>query len=84
MNSGHTFFVMQNAGYKCFGFLLMIFLACYYIALKTFAKIKNYTDFCVRTKQLCDWCNGGWECVSAVNDGRCSPWVKNIYYNHKK
>ncbi len=25
--------------------------------------------------QLCDWCNGGWECVSAVNDGRCSPWV---------
>ncbi len=20
-------------------------------------------------------CNGGWECVSAVNDGRCSPWV---------
>ncbi len=28
--------------------------------------------------QLCDWCNGGWECVcrSAVNDGSCSPWVK--------
>ncbi len=27
--------------------------------------------------QLCDWCNGGWECVccSAVNDGSCSPWV---------
>ncbi len=25
--------------------------------------------------QLCDWCNGGWECVSAVHDGRCSPWV---------
>ncbi len=25
--------------------------------------------------QLCDWCNGEWECVSAVNDGRCSPWV---------
>ncbi len=25
-------------------------------------------------RQLCDWCNGGWECVSAVNDGRCSPW----------
>ncbi len=20
-------------------------------------------------------CNGGWECVSAVHDGRCSPWV---------
>ncbi len=27
--------------------------------------------------QLCDWCNGGWECVccSAVNDWSCSPWV---------
>ncbi len=25
--------------------------------------------------QLCDWCNGGRECVCAVNDGRCSPWV---------
>ncbi len=25
--------------------------------------------------QLCDWCNGGRECVSAVHDGRCSPWV---------
>ncbi len=27
--------------------------------------------------QLCDWCNGGWECVccSAANDGICSPWV---------
>ncbi len=25
--------------------------------------------------QLCHWCNGGWECVSAVHDGRCSPWV---------
>ncbi len=22
---------------------------------------------------MSDWCNGGWECVSAVNDGRCSP-----------
>ncbi len=25
--------------------------------------------------QLCDWCNGGRECVSAVHDGKCSPWV---------
>ncbi len=25
--------------------------------------------------QLCDWCNGGRECVCAVHDGRCSPWV---------
>ncbi len=25
--------------------------------------------------QLCDWCNGGRECVSAVHDGRCSRWV---------
>ncbi len=24
---------------------------------------------------LCDWCNGGRECVSAVHDGICSPWV---------
>ncbi len=24
---------------------------------------------------ISDWCNGGWECVSAMNDGRCSPWV---------
>ncbi len=26
-------------------------------------------------RQLCDGCNGGRECVSAVHDGRCSPWV---------
>ncbi len=26
-------------------------------------------------RQLCDWCNGGRECVCAVHDGRCSPWV---------
>ncbi len=25
--------------------------------------------------QLCDWCNGGRECVSAVHDGKCSPRV---------
>ncbi len=25
--------------------------------------------------QLCDWCDGGRECVCAVHDGRCSPWV---------
>ncbi len=25
--------------------------------------------------QLCDCCNGGRECVSAVHDGKCSPWV---------
>ncbi len=25
--------------------------------------------------QLCDWCNGGRECVCAVHDGRCSPRV---------
>ncbi len=25
--------------------------------------------------QLCNWCNGGRECVCAVHDGRCSPRV---------
>ncbi len=25
--------------------------------------------------QMSDWCDGGWECVSAVYDGRCSPRV---------
>ncbi len=24
---------------------------------------------------MSEWCNGGRECVCAVHDGRCSPWV---------
>ncbi len=38
-------FIMQNAGYKHFGFLLTIFLAPYYIASRTFAKITNIQTF---------------------------------------
>ncbi len=41
MNSRCTFFIMQNAGYKHFGFLHTIFLAPYYITSRTFAKIKK-------------------------------------------
>ncbi len=43
------FLIMQNAGYKRFGFLLTIFLAPYYIASRAFAIIKNIQTFiCVR------------------------------------
>ncbi len=35
------FFIMQNAGYKHFGFLHTIFLAPYFITSRTFAKIKK-------------------------------------------
>ncbi len=44
------FFIMQNAGYKHFGFLITIFLAPYYTVSRTFAKIKKYTDFYVRMR----------------------------------
>ncbi len=52
-----------------------VFVCCFYVRERMRCRCGEAIRVMSEWWQLCDWCNGGRECVSAVHDGKCSPWV---------
>ncbi len=52
-----------------------VFVCCFYVSERMRCRCGEAIRVMSEWWQLCDWCNGGRECVSAVHDGKCSPRV---------